>query len=500
MNWKIILVFTVLGATIKSAEAQNDADVLRYGMLNYGSTARSLAMGNSFGALGADFSALGVNPGGIGLYRHSEFTISPLFFNRTINSKIDNSTESYNNFKFAFGNLGVVLFGENQNRGRFKSWAFGIGYNKLNDFNSRSSSVLENSKSSLVDSYIEQVGYDGVMPQDIPNTNAYAFDIDLAWQTYLFDTITQNNQLYYFNNVVPFGGAQQSRIVKTRGGQGEWDFSFGTNYDDKLFLGATFGLNTLRYEETITWQEKDIADTIPYFKSFNIITRLKTSGSGINLKIGAIYKPNDIVRFGLAVHTPTYFTLSDEYSSTINSDLENGITYSANSPVFIPFDYNITTPFRTIGSVAFIIARNIALNFDYEFLDYNQGRLNASDKDIDASFNSINKGIQTKYTTSHNLRFGSEYRYDNLRFRIGANYNTSPFKKSIRNDKQSDLSTYGLSLGFGIKSDQVFMDIAYAYSVSGSYYQPYNLSYQDVPEITTKKFDNRVLITVGYRF
>lgn len=54
-----------------AADAQTDADALRFGMLNYGSTARSLGMGNAFGALGADFSALAINPCGVA-------TISPI--------------------------------------------------------------------------------------------------------------------------------------------------------------------------------------------------------------------------------------------------------------------------------------------------------------------------------------------------------------------------------------------------------------------------------------
>ncbi|MFM9057060.1 MAG: hypothetical protein ACKOQY_10325, partial [Bacteroidota bacterium] len=73
--------------SVNSAFSQNDADALRYSMLNYGSTARSLAMGNSFGALGADFSSLSMNPAGIGLYRRSEFSISPVFSNARTNAE-----------------------------------------------------------------------------------------------------------------------------------------------------------------------------------------------------------------------------------------------------------------------------------------------------------------------------------------------------------------------------------------------------------------------------
>jgi len=497
MKLKFIFTFLIIYNFTKTVNAQNDADVLRYGMLNYGSTARSMAMGNSFGALGADFSTLSINPAGLGLYRHSEFTFSQLFSNRTNDSKYINNTVRENYFKYTIGDFGAVFAEENNKPGHFKSWSFGLGYNRLNDFSGRSTSRGYNKYNSQIDSYIEQASNDGISPQDLPNN--YPFDINLAWQTYLIDTTTQSNQLYYFNNATPFAGARQTRYVNTYGGQGEWDFSFGTNYENKLFLGGTIGLDVLHYEENITWQEEDGKDTIPYFISYRSNTWLRTKGSGINLKVGAIYKPNDIVRFGLAIHTPTYYTLSDEYTSDIASDLENGKTYYANAPVFIPFNYNVTTPFRTIGSVALIIAHTASINIDYEYLNYNQGRLNAEDKSIDAGFNSINSGIRSKYAGSHNIRFGGEYAFQKYRFRLGALYSTSPFKSQYRNDKESDLSRYGASFGFGIKLEHLFVDIGYAYSVTGAYYLPYALSYQDVPSIRTKQYDNRLLITIGYR-
>ena len=49
-------------------QAQTDADLLRYSMLNPVGTARYNAMGGAFGALGANFTALSTNPAGIGFY------------------------------------------------------------------------------------------------------------------------------------------------------------------------------------------------------------------------------------------------------------------------------------------------------------------------------------------------------------------------------------------------------------------------------------------------
>ena len=44
---------------------------------NYG-TARSMAMGNAFTALGADMVSASLNPAGIGMYVNSDFSFSPM--------------------------------------------------------------------------------------------------------------------------------------------------------------------------------------------------------------------------------------------------------------------------------------------------------------------------------------------------------------------------------------------------------------------------------------
>ena len=90
---KIAFIVLLAGLT-KSALAQNQVDALRYSQVVYGGTARSLAMGNSFGALGADFSVLSTNPAGIGFYRGSEVSFSPsVFVAKSSSSYLGNPSE-----------------------------------------------------------------------------------------------------------------------------------------------------------------------------------------------------------------------------------------------------------------------------------------------------------------------------------------------------------------------------------------------------------------------
>ncbi len=493
---KLLSAITILLISSTLSQAQTDADALRYSMLNYGSTARSLGMGNSFGALGADFSSLSGNPAGIAVYRRSEFTISPMFSNRTTNANYLGQDNSDNSFKFSFGNLGIVwASNRDQSSSNWKGVAFGIGYTRTNDFNGRYTASAGNPKHSLLDNYLEALN--GVDPDDIPSY--YPFDVDLAWQTYLIDTFTDGGNVYYYS-ALPYSGALQTKTVETKGGQGEWDFTFGGNYDERLYLGFTLGITSLRYEEESTWEEKDHEDTIPYFTSFQYNQDLKTSGSGINLKFGAIFRPVDAIRIGVAIHSPTWYTLVDKYSASIKTDLQDGNIRSYAGPEFIPFDYKITTPFRLMTNFALILGKSAALNVDYEYLNYNQARIKPIDRSFSADFNPVNNAIRKKYAGSHNLRAGVEFRFEQFRFRTGGFYSTSPFRTELKDSRENDLSRVGLTGGFGMREKKWYFDIGYAWSQQGSFTQPYTLNNQTTEGITLKETSHRVLTTFGFLF
>jgi hypothetical protein len=493
---KLFSIITLLLISSIVSQAQNDADALRYSMLNYGSTARSLGMGNSFGALGADFSSLSGNPAGIAVYRRSEFTISPMFSNRTTNANYLGKDNSDNSFKFSFGNLGMVWASErDESSSNWKGVAFGIGYTRTNDFNGRYTASAGNPSHSLLDNYLEALN--GVDPDDIPST--YPFDVDLAWQTYLIDTFTVGSDVYYYS-AVPYAGALQTKTVETKGGQGEWDFTFGGNYDERLYLGFTLGITSLRYEEESTWEERDDEDTIPYFTSFQYNQDLKTTGSGINVKFGAIFRPVDAIRIGVAIHSPTWYTLVDKYSASIKTDLQDGNIRSYSGPEFVPFDYKITTPFRVLTNFALILGKAAALNIDYEYLNYSEARVKPIDRSFSADFNPVNNAIRKKYAGSHNLRAGIEFRVEQFRFRTGGFYSTSPFKTELQDSNDNDLSRVGLTGGFGMREKKWYFDVGYSWSQQGSFMQPYTLNNQTTEGITLKETTHRVLTTFGFLF
>lgn len=483
--------------------AQNEIDALRYSQPLFGSTARSFSMGGAFGALGADFSSLSSNPAGIGVYRKSEFSFSLGFANRKTESEFTGNKNSENEFSVDVPDIGLVFAFPRERKEGWKQFAFALGYHRTASFNSEFFYKGKNSDNSLLDSYvadIEQFG--GATPDDL--LNYFAFDGDLAYQTYLLNTDTTNINQYV--SVIPNGGAYQSERVTTSGGMGEFSLAFGGNYNEKIYFGISLAFPTIHYEEKSSYQESDddnqisIADTLN-FKSFRYGQDLSTTGNGFNAKFGFLVKPAEWLRIGAAIHTPTYYFMHDRYSSSMQSVFVNGTAYSYNSPEG-SYSYNLTTPFKAVGSLAFILGQIAVLSFDYEITDYTNAKLDANDKDFDNSnpFTSQNKFINQFYREfSSNYRGGLEIKYQKFAFRAGAAYYSSPLK-SRYTTSETNQHVVAITGGIGYREKKFFMDIGYGNFQRSESRSTYTLASENVPSVTLDRIDHRVVTTVGFRF
>lgn len=467
-----------------AASAQNDADALRYSMIGFGGTARYTSMGGAFGALGADFSTLSTNPAGIGAYRKNEITFTPSIYTGKTESTYNGTSSEDLRYNFNFSNVGMVCAFKKNNDDKegWKSVNFGFGLNRYNNFHNRIDIEGPNASNSLMNVYLDNA--QGKSPD-----NLGSFDTQLAFYTYLIDTLS-GGTTYYSN--VPLGGLQQRKSIETRGAMQEMVLTLGANYNNKLFIGGTFGFPHIRYNEVSSYSETDAADTLGNFKSFTYDEDVTTTGSGFNFKFGLIYVPVDAdmlkVKIGAAVHTPTFYSMHENWSDRMSSKFDNGNSYSENSPTG-DYNFQLTTPMRTIGSLAIQIGQYGTISADYEFVDYSEARLRAHDY----KFFDENDNIQKKYTTANNLHFGAEAVLGLFSLRGGYAIYGSPYKSGINDGKKTVISG-----GFGIIDKGYFIDFAYAHSISDEDYYLYQ--YDVLNPASLEKTSDNFLITLGFRF
>jgi hypothetical protein len=479
--------------TIGYSSAQSGEDALRFSKKFYGSTARSAGMGGAFASLGGDFSVLGYNPAGIAVFRTTEFSFTPSFTMDEISTRYLGVNRSDNQYSFGLNSIGFVA---SFNRDRGTGWVgtnIGFGYNRHNNFNRNQIIEGVNHQSSMADYFIDgPFGAEGLYPDQLE-----PFWERLAFDTYIIDTVV-GGPTWYETPVML--GQTQREIISTRGHTGEYLFSFGANYNHKLYLGATFGLESVDYTRNSNYTEADDMN-LSNFREFRFSRNLNTSGTGYTFKAGAIFRPVEMFRLGASIHLPTFYRLTDEYDHKMESWFDTGEYYSAvpttaNGNAIGPRvkNYSVTTPFRAIGGVGIMLPWQLGvLSVDYEYIDYTTMRLRETDGGHD--FYGENQDIQAVYRQTGNLKAGAELKFGPFMLRGGYALYGSPFASGQMNE---DAGFTSYSAGLGFRDRNFFLDMGYVLTNQDKRYLLY-----DYPGMTSslgKSENSRFLVTIGFRF
>lgn len=489
---RFLLLVGVVGL-FGTAFGQNELDALRYSQLNVVGTARYSAMGGAFGALGGDMSTLSVNPAGIGVFTKSTGSITMSVFSSSTDANYLGSTSSDNKLNFNFSNAGfVVQF--RRKRGEEKQWAWkafhlGVSYNRTANFHRRTSVVGTNVNSSAIDPWVDQLNNSGLSYSEIPTsdlvpgaelTNAY-----MGWGTFLIDTVPGSVNSYVRNVAPNYGQTEQVREV-TKGSMGEGTISFGGNFGNALYVGATIGIPRVSYEVERNYTESDSNDTITDFTSFTKTDYLQTTGTGFNLKFGMIYRPAKWLRLGAAIHSPTWYDLDERFKTVLVTNAFSS-TYSQ-STLDGKFDYRLQTPFRAIGSLGFVIGKVGVISADYEYVNYALAQLRSRNY----SFDTENANVRNRLNWAGNIRVGTEWRLGKLSLRGGFAINGNPYKVGYNFDNTR------YSLGAGYRLERFFVDLTYSLNRLVDAYEMYDVSYTPLAETVT--LEHNIIATVGFRF
>jgi long-subunit fatty acid transport protein len=296
-------------------------------------------------------------------------------------------------------------------------------------------------------------------------------------------------------------------MLETRGALDEYSLTVGLNLNHKLYFGASLGIQDLEYKETTQLFEQDVNNKIPYFDDLEFRTHLNTTGTGYNGRVGVIFKPNNSVRLGASICTPTFFRMHDTFETAMQTNLtfkDGPGSYEESSPI-LDYDYDLETPLRAILSGALLMGKKGLLSLDYELVDYSSAKLrNGGDGE---TFFNENQDIAEAYKAVGNIRLGGEYRMnDNVSLRAGYQLYPSVYKKQAFDADQpnsdSDLSVY--SAGIGFKQGGFSFDVAYRYHTFTEYSLPYpSPETNSYPSPSMAKFDmqhQQVMFTLGFRF
>ena len=512
-------------ATITNAQTPSPEIMLRLSQYNYSfGTARSAALGGAFTSLGADLSSMAINPAGLGMYQSSDVSISPSITASTMKSAYGGYHAEDNKTQFSIGNLGVAL-NVYQGSGTLTSMTFGFSYNKLADFNNTSFAYNNGIGSSITEIFAERMNGVpvSIFDTDDPyqpfrqNLSISQWGGGLAYQTRLLEAINSNQYSPFgptadhpdrkgaLSELATMNPAMR-RIMS--GSIGEYDFSGGFNFNNILYLGFTVGLQTIHmhnennYTETYNNNEYNLI-------SMNYIQRQRLDGTGVNFKFGAILRPTQNLRIGLAVHTPTFISLEEEYIEFMGAEYKNVTPGGLIDSPYALNNYSINTPTRLLAGISYSIPKIGLITFDYERAWYNGMRLRNTGywtvedetkqmvKDMFQAANNFRAGIELTPLPKFYLRAGYALYGDCTHTDIYATSANCPVIKSYEN----------YSAGIGFRFGHAYLDFAYIYTdykYLGDdlfYYNEPGMEYP-ISSGTIDYTQNRhtVTMTLGFRF
>ena len=551
----------LLSAAAFSMKAQTMYDALRFSENHYEGTARSLAMGNAFTALGGDLGGITINPAGSAVAKYSQITVSPgvnVSVNTAGGTALPGETTPLgfgNSIKNSWSRFNVPNFGVSMNfdthrTSGIKNVSLGFVVNTTNRFQESLMTSGEHNWTSFMGAeaaYASNAGYDynSLLASDAYNYYSAPWKTIMAAQSGMITPLTDYPSVYVgatekydINDSDPDnvtihtytgGPLDQSYQRLTSGFKYDYVINLGFNISDFVYVGANLGITSFNYNSDIRYMEKavnpadfeniftvDEQDVTTYFNDMMYDYRYSATGAGVYGKFGIIVTPIKGLRLGAAVQTPTSTTISESWSESGSTTFDNPeFNASSESPVG-EYQYKLISPFRANFGAAWTFGTFGLISLDYEICDYSAMKFKEMNAMQTGEFEYQNADIKDFMGTSHMLRAGIELKpVPQFAIRAGYGLTTSPEKALneygnlvyVSNIAENTMTHKG-SFGLGYSSNgSFFADAACSYTkYADEYIYPYDdyafddNGYSLTPEILHKRSLWNIMLTIGFRF
>lgn len=544
---KRALAVLILCGTAISVGAQTMYDALNFSRNDYLGTARSVAMGNAFTALGGDLGSITINPAGSAVASYSQFTITPalsISVNNATGMPFNGEANGFernmrsNQTKFAMPNIGFgINFDTNRSRG-LKSITVGVVANVTNTYQDNLFAKGSNRNSSFMGSLAAQTNgwhFNDLAMEDAYYDSSAPWNSILGWQAGLIsvlpdiddeyvgtsESFSKNNDGIY--DIRLSGPLDQVYGRSMKGSKYDYVVNLGMNFSDVIYVGANLGITSMEYvfndyireiaqDPSLFLLEFAGEEGQPneqtYFKEMKFRNRYEATGVGVYGKFGIIARPFAGLRLGAAIQTPTSMMIKEYWQSEAASFYTDSKFNASGETPEGQYKYKLVSPFRFNIGAAYTFGKAAVLSADYEMCNYGAMRFKAIDTYDNSEFDDgVNGDIKTFMGASHMLRIGAEIKpVPSLALRAGYGLTTSPEQYYDENDirKAVKANTHSVSAGIGYSTEgSFFADLALkASKYPNEYVTPYGdyLSDMPSPEILNRKWIFNVLLTLGFRF
>ncbi len=477
-------------------------------------SARYVGMGGALGALGADLSVISSNPAGIGLYRKSDvgFTFGAVVPNGNGWDHNDYSTYGEKLARATFDQAGLV-FSLSGNGERLKYVNLAVNYQKKINYNQGFYADNDNLGGlSQMDQLAELANGNMATTSNLTGLAVRPVWNDQSMNDYYLQQDADGN---YYNDV----SSESNQYTRHQTGSLQsFDINASFNVDDRVYVGATFGVDNVTYR---SWSEYAEYVTGGEF-NYSLYDDVMIDGYGLNAKVGIIFRPieESSLRIGVAAETPTWYRLKN--STLLNLDQSDQIESY--------LEYTIRTPWKARVSIGSTVGSLFAWGVEYEFANYSKtcmGYPSWNDDDyyhsalVSQKDQTMNRLTKNTLKGQHTLKAGVEVKpIDALALRVGYNYISSRYKDNASFDqydysysaafdyststdymKLSDVNI--VTFGVGYKYNRFYLDLAYKFRAqSGDFYafDTNGMNGYSIEPVNVNLNRHQVVLGLGFKF
>ena len=424
MNTKNLFFALLASMTALTATAQETYQDTKLIGNDLNGTARYVGMGGAMEALGADISTMTSNPAGTGFFSRTQVSVTGgLVWQNGVES---HSVSGGHKTNASFDQIGIVAPLKINGKPCIN---VGFNYHKSRNFDqilTASGALSMASQNKLSAIKYDKVGDWG--------WNA----IDANYKKILEKTDDQGKKYmdYYNGQAFDFGQYQHGYI-------GVYDFNISGAVSNNFYLGVTAGLHDVNYRSSSTYFEQLEQNT-----NGASAERLKIDGTGVDVKVGAIFLPVDgsPFRVGLYINSPVFYDLKlrgdagsgfVQYSGNLSDN--NSSAYIRN---YCNYEYKIYTPWKFGVSLGHTVGSYLALGATYEYSDYGSIDNRVIDGtyydpwygdayDTSSSDDVMNAHTERTLKGVHTLKLGAEFKpLPTLALRAGYNWVSAVFDEN----------------------------------------------------------------------
>jgi len=489
------------GGTVLNRDLLMPADLASLSQTHAFGTARAMGMGGAFVSLGADMTSISLNPAGLGMYRRNEIALTPLVSAAHAETAGTQAWQKNGKTQFAFANVGAALNVFERSTGSLTSLTIGFGMNRIADFNNRYSFSSESRYDpsdrrpmpTIAEIFGQQLGQAGIFPSPAeggdPNGSlGYGYNPGfwpaiLGYNGYMISVEDRGQgDLWYPGFIGHNASVIHSLDVVDSGSINEFSLAVGGNIDNIVYFGASVGIQSIHKKSKQIYQEEYLYDgpaagsdgsTLAAQLAYSsLYQQTVVDGSGVNFKVGVTVRPIAGLRLGVALHTPTYYSLDFSYRGDIETLGQNNTTgdkqFSTDATPTQRDEgadsWDFVSPTRLMFGASYTIGDFAIVSVDYERDWYNGIRVKNLPAGLEFGTDFYKQSFKHGFCATNTLRAGIEVKpLPILALRLGGGYTDSMLKDRAQYSDSPTLyesSYFAAGIGISLARNTV-LDVAY---------------------------------------